>query len=263
MKKITVVKSNKVIEASYKLTLNEQRLILACISQIKRGVAIDSNSEFEIKAVAFAELFGISDSVAYRDLRSAGASLLERLIIIKSSSEKKGELHTRWISSIEYIEGDGSIKLCFAQKILPYISKLESEFTQYSIESISKMKHTHSVRIYEILMQWKHVGKRQIDLSDLRRMLCLEDKYPRIKDFKAKVLHPALKEINDLTDLDVTYEQYKEGRTVKGFTFIFTLKQVVIPKITKAYIEEHARAGETYQQAEERLRKNLELLTKK
>lgn len=259
MKKLTVVKSNRVVEASYSLTLNEQRLILACIAQIKRGETIKNDTEFEVSAADFASLFGITTNRAYRDLREAGKALFERYVVIKPTDIKNDELHSRWISSVHYQAGQGSIKLYFAQAIIPYISKLQSEFTIYNIEAISKMTHAYSVRIYELLVQWKGVGQRKIDIDDLRRMLCLEDKYKAIKDFKAKVLHPALKEINEYTDLNVEYEQYKDGRTIKGFDFTFSIKEELKPiKITKSYIEQHARAGESYQQAEDRLRKLLE-----
>lgn len=259
MKKLTVVKSNRVVEASYTLTLNEQRLILACIAQIKRGETITNDTEFEVSAGDFASLFGITTNRAYRDLRDAGRALFERYVVIKpTDNTKNDELHSRWISSVHYQSGQGSIKLYFAQAIIPYISKLQSEFTIYNIESVSKMTHTYSVRIYELLVQWKGVGYRRIDVTDLRHMLCLENKYKTMKDFKAKVLHPALKEINTYTDLTVSYEQYKDGRTVKGFHFTFEVKEEFRPvKITKEYIEQYARAGETYQQAAERLKKLL------
>lgn len=255
--KLTVVKSNKVVEASYELTLGEQRLVLACIAQIKRGQIIDANSEFEITATEFAKMFGIRESTAYTELQEASERLLERLIVI--GSDKDEIIKTRWISSIHYKNRQGNIRLHFAPVMIPYISLLQSEFTMYNLEFISKMSSTYSIRIYELLTQWGGVGNRRIDLDVLKKMLCIEDKYKAIKDFKTRVLHPALQEINKNSDLIVDYEQYKDGRTVKGFEFIFKLKDEYRPvKITKEYIEKHARAGETYQQAEQRLRKALE-----
>jgi len=43
---LRVVKSNKVIEAGYRMTLNEQRLILACIAQIKKEQVVSVNDKF-------------------------------------------------------------------------------------------------------------------------------------------------------------------------------------------------------------------------
>lgn len=260
--KLTVVKSNRVVEASYELTLNEQRLILACIAKIKRGEGIDIHSEFVITASEFAQMFGITTNRAYRDLRAASKKLFQRWVIIKpNNGDENEEIESRWIASAHYQPNQGSIRLHFAPIMIPYISLLQSEFTIYDLESISKMNSTYSVRIYELLMQWKGTGSRKIDLSDLKYMLCVGRKYDRLKDFKDRVLHPALKEINESTELIVEYDQYREGRSVKGFEFKFKLKnEFRLPqiKITREYIEKHARAGETYQQAEDRLRKALE-----
>lgn len=254
--KLTVVKSNKVVEASYRLTLNEQRLVLACIAKIKRGERIDANSRFEIPGSEFAELFNLTQRRAYADLRDAAKRLYDRSVIINNPEPNDPDIEvteTRWVSAVSYRKGKGGVILSFAPLMIPYISQLESEFTRYTIESIAKMKSIHSIRIYEMLVQWESVGFFKVDLIDLKERLGIPDSYPAIKDFKRFVLSPAEKEINESSDITVKIDQYKEGRSIKGFIFYVVSKQ---PKITKKYIEENARVGETYQQAYSRL-KNL------
>lgn len=259
--KLTVVKSNRIVEASYELTLNEQRLILACIAKIKRGESIDIHSEFDISAQEFSEMFGLTIRRAYDDLREASNRLYERSVFIKDPANNPNveAIKTRWISSIYYLKWQGGVKLNFSPVMIPYISLLQSEFTIYNLEFISKMSSTYSIRIYELLAQWSGVGNRKIDLDELKEILCLSNKYSALKDFKNRVLHPALEEINKNSDLEVTYKQYKDGRRIKGFEFSFKQKEQFKPiKITREYIEKYARAGESYQQAEQRLRTALE-----
>lgn len=261
--KLTVVKSNRIVEASYELTLNEQRLILMCIAKIKRGDDINADTIFEISVSEFATRFGLTMGRSYSQLQDATERLYERSVSIKGISSRPNKpkikvIKSRWISNIRYLEGEGGIHLQFSPVMIPYISHLHSEFTIYDLESISKMSSTYSIRIYELLTQWVSVGKRSISVEELREILCLENKYKAVKDLKARVINPAIKEINNTSDLNVSYEQYKEGRSIKGFDFLLEKKQSLKLKVTKEYIEQHARAGETYQQAEQRLRKALE-----
>ena len=43
--------------------------------------------------------------------------------------------------------------------------------------------------------------------------------------FKARVLEPSIKQINEHTDITVTYEQHKKGRAISGFSFKLKQKQ--------------------------------------
>ncbi|QKU17233.1 replication initiation protein, partial (plasmid) [Bacillus anthracis] len=53
----------------------------------------------------------------------------------------------------------------------------------------------------------------------------LENEYTAMSDFKKRVLEPSIKQINEHTDITVTYEQHKKGRTITGFSFRFKQKQ--------------------------------------
>jgi hypothetical protein len=46
---LTVVKSNKVVEASYMLSLAEQRGLLACIAQIDSTAVLTEEYRFEVR----------------------------------------------------------------------------------------------------------------------------------------------------------------------------------------------------------------------
>lgn len=260
--KLTVVKSNHIVRASYELTLNEQRLILLCIAKVKRS-DIDAQTVFEITVSEFADQFDLSITSSYKQLREATERLYERSVLINTptaieqiESEKKLEsIKTRWVSNVRYLEGQGGVNIQFSPIIIPYISKLHSEFTIYNLKYIAKMSSNYSIRIYELLAQWISVGKLSISIEQLREILCLEYKYKAVKDFRARVIAPAVNEINATSDLDITYEPYKEGRSIKGFNF--TLRRKSKPKVTKSYIEEHARVGESYAEAERRLKSKL------
>ena len=126
------------------------------------------------------------------------------------------------------------------------------------------MSSAHAVRIYELLVQYSKTGKRSIDVAWLKQTLGVENEYQRIVDFKKWVIDPAVKQINEVSDLIVSYEQRKCGRTISNFDFTINAKpekpdvpnKPRKPKATvvnKDFIEKNARPGETYDQAYRRL----------
>ena len=262
-----VVKANKLIEASYYLTLNEQRLILLAITKVRRDSALYTQDEFVISAEDWVSTFQVEPKNAYRDLQAISRQLFERYITIENT--RGNPLMTRWISSIEYLAKDGKLVITFAQKILPFLTVLEKEFTKYRLEFVSKMTSIYAVRLYELLVQWNSTGTREVELDWLKKTFQITETYAEIRNFKARVLEPAITQINTHSDLTVSYTQRKTGRVVTHFTFAFSPKTAATPKprakkkpprgetihgVLKADIERLARAGESYEQAAARIK---------
>ena len=271
VKNLSVVKSNDIVDASYRLSLNEQRLILMCISQIKKGQSINDKQQFIVNAHEFARTFKMALANAYRDLQMVADKLYDRSVTINNPDPRNPKLEqtkTRWINSIGYIPGNGELMITFAGPIIPYISMLEGRFTRYSIYSISDMNSTYGMRFYELMQKWRsesgvEKNKKEVELVDLKSQLDLDKKYKSIKDFKKYVLEPAIKDINTHSDLKARYTQRKTGRRVTHLIFHFEADEQLKmplnnstskrPKINKAYIEQHANPGESYEQARKRL----------
>lgn len=267
-KNTLVVKSNALIQTSYKLTANEQKIILACISQVRRDNPITDQVMYTISASDFSEIYGTSLAPTYRDLKTAALKLKRREVRITQEANGKGKrketLVTSWVQSIKYSEGSGEVKLRFNHDILPYLSELNKCFTSYRLSNIVKMSSTYGVRIYELLMQWVEIGEREVSVEWLREILLLKDKYKTMCNFKARVLDPAIKDINKNSDIYITFTQRKTGRKVTHLKFKFGLKEKkatnkktgqTILGMEKSIIEKQARPGETYEQAALRIKK--------
>ena len=267
-KNTLVVKSNALIQTSYRLTANEQKIILACISQVRRDEPITDQVMYTISASEFSRIYGTNLAPTYRDLKTAALKLKRREVRITQETNGKGKrketLITSWVQSIKYSEGSGEVKLRFNHDILPYLAELNECFTSYSLSNIVKMSSTYGVRIYEILMQWIAVGEREVSVEWLKDILLLQDKYKTMCNFKARVLDPAIKDINKNSDIQVTFTQRKTGRKVTHLKFKFSLKENKnkskkteqrIFGVAKSVIEKQARRGETYEQAASRLKK--------
>lgn len=220
-----IVKSNHVVEASYRLSLNEQRLILLCIQQIKKGQAITPSTGFNILAADLIETFGVSSKNAYSDLKEVADVLFNRFLTIYRPDPEEPKLEstrTRWITAIDYIPTEGRLKLYFAPKVIPYISMLEGQFTRYNLAYIAPMTSVYGVRFYELFKCWLMDNKtvtKPISLDDLKELLDLKRQYPSIKDFKLKVLDRGLEDVNQYTDLAVSYENKRTGRKITSLEF--------------------------------------------
>lgn len=234
---LIVYKSNKVVEAGYKLNLNEQRLVLSCIAKVNPTKLLSASERFEVTAKEFAAQFGISEDKAYQTLKEVAEQLFERYVIIDNPDPTDKDLkytRTRWISVINYYPDKGKVSLIFAPFMIPYLSQLQGQFTFYLLENISNMSSIYAIRLYELLMQWKTTSKREIEIDWLKKQFELENKYSSIKDLKKYVIEPAVKDISTHSNYQVSWTQRKTGRRVTHLTFEFSEKQSIKPKKPKS-----------------------------
>ncbi len=241
---LVVVKDNKIIEASYTLSLSEQRVLLACISQIDSKNALQPENKFHVVASEIVDLMGLDRSNAYRDMKTAVEKLYNRSIKIDGED---GEM--RWIYRKEYIKNQGKVTLYFSPEIIPYLSQLSEKFTAYKLKYVSQFKSSYSIRLYEILVQWASIGEREVKLDWLREIFQVEYKYKAIKDFKKYIIDPAIIDINNHSNIWVEYGQRKSGRKITHLQFHFGLKDkskaLERKQLTEEEISKQARPGET------------------
>lgn len=246
-KNLTVCKANEVIEAGYRLSLNEQRVVLACISQVNSMDELLETDEFELSAKDFAVLYGISKNRAYGELQEVAKNLYQRSLTIHNPDPKRPKLkkmETRWISSIGYMPEDGKIILRFSKDMLPFLSELKGSFTRYKLEHVGKMTSVYAMRLYELLAQWQGVGKREIELDWLKEQLQLDASYNRMNNFKARVIDPAIKDINANSNYDVSWIQRKTGRKVTHLIFKFNEKKPLTLSKSKKNMRSKAKVGD-------------------
>lgn len=231
MKNSLIVKDNALINASYNLELTEQRLImLAIINARESGQGITADSKLEIHASDYAKLFNVSADASYKALREAVNNLFNRQFSYTAEYKKTGKVgivRSRWVSRIFYVDDLALLEITFAPDVVPLITRLEEHFTKYEAKQVAHLTSKYATRLYELLIAWRQVGKvPQLELSEFRNRLgLLDSEYTAMSDFKKRVLEPSIKQINEHTDITVTYEQHKKGRIISGFSFKFKQKQ--------------------------------------
>lgn len=216
-----VVKSNSLIQASYKLSLNEQRLILLAVSGLNskrpsHRPGFNQVDGIKITAVEFAEAWKLSPKDAYTALKDATNDLYERSII-----EVKGKRTTkdRWVTRVAYHDGDGWAELSFSPHITPHLTSLGRDFTEYRLGQVANLRSTYAVRLFEWCIQFIDNGWLVITLDDLVQRLGVG--YKLYNDIRRFVIVPAVAELQAKSNLDISWEAVKTGRAVTAIRFTF------------------------------------------
>ncbi|MCG5511490.1 replication initiation protein [Ectothiorhodospira lacustris] len=277
LQSLPIYKSNALVEASYRLTPAEQRIVLAAIARVRRDEPITDEVLYSVNVADYSDLVGTESHSVYKELADAALRLKRREVWIKQEPNGKGKrprtLITGWVQSIVYIESEGRVELRFTKDMLPYLTQLSTNFTRYALADVAKMTSAHAIRLYELLCQWREAGEREVSIDWLREAFQLDGKYPAIKDFKKRVIEPAVEQINECSPLFVKWDQRKTGRRVTHLVFMFGEKpkskskkksqkktapatqptEKKNPGFTDEEIAKAARPGETWEQARQRL----------
>lgn len=218
-----VTKSNILIEANYKLTITEQKIVLYLVSKIRKDDDDFKNYTLAIKQ--FYELLGYKGNPKYSEMKKITKNLIGKVVEIKEEKKLK---QMSWLSYVEYNERDGSVNLSFDPRLKPYLLQLKREFTSYKLKNVMELKSGYSIRIYEILKKWQSIKEVEISLEKLREMVGATDKYQEYHNFKKRVLTTSRNEIEEKTDISFDYNEIKKGKRVAAIRFTIHSKNKVI-----------------------------------
>ena len=253
-KDLIVTKSNELINANYKLTLNEQRLVLIALSKVdSRGQA---QREFKVTGQEFAKFTGLQEKHAYDALYEAAKKLFSRdLRWTEYEAGEEIEVLLHLTSQVKLAKkGEGRVKLRWTEEAMPYITQLQSRFTSYKLKHALSLSSAYAIRIFEMLMQFKTTKTRTIKLEDIRSMLKVESKYPKFKDFNRWIIQPTIKDINQNTPYIVSFSYSKIGRSVTDLHFDFSENGNF-----EAPEKEMKRAKKVVKEAIERCKKTIDM----
>jgi plasmid replication initiation protein len=259
-----VVKSNALVEASYRLTPAEQGIILACIGQIRKDEEVTSQTMYKVSVSSYSGLTKTPTNTAYRDVKQAALRLRNREVRIYNLPNGQGQIKnqqsvlvTGWVQSVIYSDKKGEVELRFNHDMIPYLTNLSKCFTKFNLKTVADMSSGYGIRLYELLSQWRG-GEREVSLEYFCKIFMLNDKYSRIYDLKKRVIEPAIEDINKNSDLYVSWAQKKTGKKISHLIFKWKNikgkeKNTKNYKITRQVIEKHARPGESYNDVKARL----------
>ncbi len=222
-----IVKHNDFIEGRFYLELNQAKILAKLSSVIQKDDEDFKLYTFQAKNLLEELKMGVNN---YDDLKKSVDGLVEKTIQL---GKPTSTLTISLLSSAEYHK-DGKIELEFSPKLKPYLLQLKENFTKYQLENILSLSSFYAIRIYELCKQYETIKTRIFTVEDLKRILNIKEKYKLYGDFKRKVLEIAEREINEKTDINISFEEIKTGRKVTSIKFIIKSK---IKEIKKRNIE--------------------------
>ncbi|HPL67477.1 MAG TPA: replication initiation protein [Smithellaceae bacterium] len=226
-KNYQVVQSNPLVEAQYKLDLMPQKLIRYLVSLIKPSDEHFEKKYYRLYARDFAKLMETDNKGIYKDIKKT-AELLKRSTVIYK--KEKSTLHANWLASYEYHDGEGWIEFEFSSKLETELLNIKGKFTKYQLLHIAKLKSQYAIRIYELLLQYRNYGQREIPLDELKANLGIkQSEYKLFGKFKQSVLDVAHREITGKTDLSYTWRPKKHVRKVVSVIFEDIKVRTTIP----------------------------------
>lgn len=215
-RKQIVVKSNDVIQKSrYRLTTQQQKLVLYMISKIRPNDTDFKEYSFDLKNLC--QILNIDITGGnYLRFRESLQKIADCSFWI--NTDGKDKLY-RWFDDVEIEPNTTNVKIKFDKDLAPFLLQLSRDFTEYQLEKILCFDSKYSFRLYELFKSYAYKEKLYITLSDLKEKLMISDKYDRFTLFKTNVLNKAIDEINTYTDLAIEYNLIRQNRTIIAIDF--------------------------------------------
>ena len=218
-------KSNDLVEGKYRFDIWEMRVFTKMLTLIHKD-----DEEFKEYRIFLKDVitdFGIEkDKNAYRFIKQGAEKLTKKEIrIVRDTDEGEKEFLTHiavGMDSFTNLSEGRYIDISFHPKMKPFLLQLQEQFLMYDIQNIMKLQSSFSIRIYELLKQYESIGKRRITITELKEMLDVVDKYKLYGHFKDRVILKAKADLEEFTDIKITFIEEKKGRSV--YAIVFTIE---------------------------------------
>lgn len=227
-----IVMQNTITQAFKEMSIDEKRLIISASPLVRLNEATEKTA-IEISASDFAGFAGIDEKSAYKQMRSASKKLMKRTFVYSDKNEVETEV--QWVIRSKY--QNGYVTVFFTDEVIELLKIFDSlnPYTKYLKEDILSLKLTYSIDLYHLAKKYQGMGGFTVSLDEYRKELGTPKSYKRINNLKDNAVDSPIKEINDKTDINISYENVKRGKEVVGLKF--KVKAKPTKKIKDAKIE--------------------------
>lgn len=216
MKELEIFKGNELIQAkpTKHLTAREKKLVSYMIAQI--NPYDDDYKEYSFPISDFAKFFNITDKNVNKEYEKIAKGIIGKPFSVDTDDET---FVASWLAQAVYVKETKEIKWSYPPILKPYLIRLKRYYTKYRMINLVHLDNCHSESLYELLKQHEKLGQRDFTIEELRDFLALQKKYPAYANLKAKVIAPAVEEINKYTDINCSYTEHKQGRKISILKF--------------------------------------------
>ena len=238
-----VSEHNDLIRSTAKMTSLSLKLFEIAVSAMDSREKQPSH-EVRVNKKQIYNALGIKGTSKNQQLSKA-LNTLRKSSNFEITTEQNGEIHDIGITPVYYADNNYSSDYAvirFAPEILPFITDLKKNFTQYQLNDILHLKNKYAVSMYRwFTMNYRQYeyytnsGKRREDqiekyanpevtLEELRKLTGTEKKYSAFYDVRRYIIDPICNEITKHTKYNITYDRIKSGRKVVAIKFHISKK---------------------------------------
>ena len=223
----TVAIQNRVTECFKSMSVDEKRILIMA-SPVARNIDATEQNSILISAQQFAEECGIKVNSAYKQIELASKKLVDRSF--SYTNEKGKKVYSNWVIDATY--EDAGVSLRFTSVVLMMLKILDkyNPYTRYKKDVVLKLKKDYSIDFYHLAKKSGKIGNFELTIDSMFTEFGLPESYRDLRNLKRRVLKDPIDEINNYTDITLTYDPIKKGRSVVGFKF--TVKEKPKPKLT-------------------------------
>lgn len=218
-KDLKLKQSNNLILATHRMNIQQMRLFFYACSQYQGDLDIEVSIDDINRILAY------QGGNQREIIKNAIPTLMQSALV--HIEDENGE---RWSIAItdSYIKNDNkTVKFTFNKTVQKELEELRG-YTWLYLSNLIGMSSTYAVRIYEFFaMRLGSQNKKDtfdFDLNKLRIYLDCTNKLEDFRNFERTVLKKAEKEINEKTNIKMSYKKIKTGRSITNIKFTFSWK---------------------------------------
>ena len=249
-----VKKSNQLIHSKFKLNTLQQKILFLALAKARMNEK-ENLVTAEVSVTEVKKYTGIKSNSIYDRTRDAAINLATLYILNENPENKQFEVQSGIIDNVKY--DNGTMYFKFGQKYNSLVYNIKSNYTMLNKDIYMSLNSGYSLRLYEILKAESYKGDvviKELSMGDLKlslgmvkineKMQAKLNKNSSIKMDKLiedyadkdlswasvkKTLESVLEEINEKTDIHVTYEQIRSGKggKISGLAFTITKKEII------------------------------------
>lgn len=205
------------------ISVNAMKLLFLTIAQCQ--MSDKKFYEYEISSLEIAELFDIDRHRIYMDVKKWSDELLSCTVTVEEKSEKKKKDFVKFnlVDTCGY--KDGILKIRLHKNVSPFFLNIKNDFVQPYLSDFLQMKSSRTLRLWT-LMQSKMESKKPysnieitfyISLEEIKKVTWLKDDISLSK--VKRMLDSSIAEIERCCQVQLTYENVKDGRKIIGYNF--------------------------------------------
>lgn len=225
----TIALCNKLIEARYKLSLEEQRLLFVVASQIEKD-----DEEFKEYKIKIKDLESNLSVKKHSQIKQVAERMMSRTLTVFDANNPKDFTVYNLFDKIRYINKEACLSARLHRDLKPFFLKLKHEFTRANKDLLVRFKSKYTSRLYlDLKKEYDKQSKYKNEIEVKHSIYSLLTRYEMPKSyfdyyskFKNNFLLKTIEEINEKTNFEIKYKEKKEGRKITDLVFTISKQKL-------------------------------------